>query len=682
MGNHHIPNPLLFQDNPLGSFYNPGIASSSQSHEFNVPNPSLSAPHPYSTGQRNTLPYGIGSHAAANNQYANQSNSQAQQQNGGMRDILNPPPTGNIVPRSSRPKRGTPRSSRQRQPPPALWEKHKSTIQALYIDQKMRLQDVIVEMRSKHDFNATQKMYKDRFKDWNLSKKVPQKKVAWMHNKLNECKPQKMVFQYRDMELSEERIMKLSNSHKPSIESQEDENELSAATPSDVQYRTAMSIAGATPQPLHDLQPLDEAHNSRASKLTFNYDSVPEDFDLSFISIDFLRALLQSGSQAAKSGNHADAEKMIRDGLLGFRHLLTPTHDETLQAGYQLASFYADTGHMNDADTVLDWMTAKHIEKWGGGHEKTLTHHTRLIKLLHQWGRAERAEVILFKLMDDTNDLDDIRNGVVLAGSPRRDRSMLQQGDQQHGVHFFHPAQDPATVTHQLNLMEMTPSISDDGLTGFLTLLIEHWDARPDELGLQGIKAKSMLARTRNLRGDTEGSKSLLSAARSTASRLLCPGENLPSRALLKAATQLAFTFLEADNHHDCNAVLNEILYVLQARPIDSDREEDSDVLIGFLWSTAAEFNRVSDWSKVRPWIERSLGICIKTQRTWSKDAKEFRRILRQEQFQFRSEKSVHDIMDSSTGTFQSENPSADLLRGVVPDDASAAGFAQQEDHD
>lgn len=63
-------------------------------------------------------------------------------------------------------------------------------------------------------------MYKDHFRDWKLAKKVPHKKVAWMHNKLKEC-DQKIVFHYREMELSKERIMKLSESHKPSEESEE-----------------------------------------------------------------------------------------------------------------------------------------------------------------------------------------------------------------------------------------------------------------------------------------------------------------------------------------------------------------------------------------------------------------------------------------------------------------------------
>lgn len=432
-----------------------------------------------------------------------------------------------------------------------------------------------------------------------------------------------------------------------------DELDMFGATPSDVQYRTAMSIAGATPQALRDMQPLDEAHHSRAAKSTFNYDAEPDGFNMGFMNIDFFRAVLQSASEAVMTGKHEDAEKLFRDGLLGFRHLLTPTHSETLRAGYKLASFYANLGKMDDADTVLDWMTSKHIEKWGGGHEKTLIHHTRLVKLLRQWGRTECAEVVLFKLMDDTNDLDDISNGVMLAGSRGQDRSLLHQGTQQHVEPFLHVAQNPAAVTHQLNLVELAPSVSEDGFAGFLALLIEQCDARPDLLGPQGIKARCMLARTRLLRGDTEGSKSLLSAARNTASSLLCPGGDLPPRALLKAASQLAFTLLEAGSVDDYNAVLNKILQVLQSRPIESDKEEDEDVLMGFLWSTAAELNRISDWSKVRPWVQRCFSICIRTMGCRSKDAKGFEKILTQGRFQFPSDRSMHDIMDSSTGTFR-----------------------------
>ncbi|KAK8043848.1 hypothetical protein PG994_012686 [Apiospora phragmitis] len=189
-------------------------------------------------------------------------------------------------------------------------------------------------------------MYKDRFKLWSWSKNVPHKKVAWMQNKLDECKPQKIVFQYHDMEQSEERLKKLLDARK-----QADEK---------------ISVAGATPQASNEA----EAPTDDIAKVAFNYDAEPEGFSLRSMNMDDLRTSLQSASEAASAGKHAEAEKMFRDGLVGFRRLLTPTHDETLRAGYQLVSFYANLGKMGDADTVLDWMTSKHVEKWEGGMKR------------------------------------------------------------------------------------------------------------------------------------------------------------------------------------------------------------------------------------------------------------------------------------------------------------------------
>ncbi|KAK8126989.1 uncharacterized protein PG998_002748 [Apiospora kogelbergensis] len=465
-----------------------------------------------------------------------------------------------------------------RQPPQNAWDQYKPAIKRLYIDENLPLPQVMEDMIKTYDFKASIKMYKDRFREWKWAKNIPQRKAKWMLNKLNERQPQKTTFWCGDLEMSEERVKKLADA--PS-QDEGDQAYPSGPTPSDVEYHTPFPLAGDTPQAIRDLLPLSKDPADHNTSLIVNYDTEPEGFNIRLMNMSDLHTLLRSACEAVSAGKSEDAEAKFRDSLVGFRHLLTPTHEETLRAGYMLASFYANLGRMADADAVLDWMTYKHVDKWGAGHEKTLTHHTRLVKLLHQWGRTEQAVIALFKLMDDTNNMNNMREGIVLGDLSREERSLNQDAIQQVLMRF-----------------PLACSISEDGFADLLPQIIELCEARPDQLGPQVLQARCILAKCQLLRGEPLNCTNTLSTARETASRLLRPDRDLPPRDLVNAASQLAFTFMEANEPDECNAVLDAILNALQIRPPDSDKEEDRDMLMSFLWATAADLNRLLDWSK------------------------------------------------------------------------------------
>ncbi|KAH8678121.1 Clr5 domain-containing protein [Xylariales sp. PMI_506] len=53
---------------------------------------------------------------------------------------------------------------------PQAWEAHRSTISDLYENRNMKLQDIMKMMENNHNFFATPRMYKTRFKKWGLQK--------------------------------------------------------------------------------------------------------------------------------------------------------------------------------------------------------------------------------------------------------------------------------------------------------------------------------------------------------------------------------------------------------------------------------------------------------------------------------------------------------------------------------
>ncbi|KAG8161107.1 hypothetical protein KVR01_009371 [Diaporthe batatas] len=59
-----------------------------------------------------------------------------------------------------------------------VWERHKPTIQKLYIEEGKPLREVIRTMETEHKFPATQRMYKARFKQWGFVKNNTEKVVS------------------------------------------------------------------------------------------------------------------------------------------------------------------------------------------------------------------------------------------------------------------------------------------------------------------------------------------------------------------------------------------------------------------------------------------------------------------------------------------------------------------------
>ncbi|CZR64437.1 uncharacterized protein PAC_14335 [Phialocephala subalpina] len=60
---------------------------------------------------------------------------------------------------------------RRADPTPEDWERHRSIIKRLYVDENKKLKELAAIMVSQHGHNATIRMYRDRIKKWKLEKK-------------------------------------------------------------------------------------------------------------------------------------------------------------------------------------------------------------------------------------------------------------------------------------------------------------------------------------------------------------------------------------------------------------------------------------------------------------------------------------------------------------------------------
>ncbi len=97
---------------------------------------------------------------------------------------------------------------------------------------------------------------------------------------------------------------------------------------------------------------------------------------------------------------------MLRSVVAGFHDLLTPTHNTTIAAGYELAQLLVRHDNMEEANSILEWIGSSCVEKYGLRNERTIVHYIKVVDLLRSWSRDEDAKVLIHKIANlwTTND--------------------------------------------------------------------------------------------------------------------------------------------------------------------------------------------------------------------------------------------------------------------------------------
>ncbi|KAF4459837.1 rhomboid family [Fusarium albosuccineum] len=553
----------------------------------------------------------------------------------GREDVGNNP----SPPSSRKPKVRQPRT---RQPGEAQWQQNKPHIEKLYREDGLPLPEVVRLMESDHKFYASERMYKNKFKIWRWSKNLPQEKVSWMAGKVQQRLPTKTVFSWNHQEWTEEQIAQ-KNGKALQKQPRDGEEVLYPPTPNDIQYRTPSSFA---PSPHQPLTATSQSHHSRTEGNEI--DGQPRIFYLD------TKPLLKEASLAASAKRTESVSTDFRDAVSGFSYLLSPTHDETLRAAYMYASFYANCAEMEKADAVLNWMSKKHVEKWGSEHEKTYLHYARMIELFRSWGRQERAELLVYRILDGVRDDDD---------NPFSDFSRTPSGSQQQRSitdidleQSFPETDDPELLSDQLDKIDLAIRTSIKGLDNVLETIIGYCEDKPNgsSMSLQACRAKCALAKLHSAAGRVEKTNQVLSSARRSLAPLLVVGEEPISRSTIEMARRLSLLFFDAKDESSCNAVLDQVIAALESRRYTShwERGLDDVFLLDFILTTAFQFHEIASWDECRHWVERGLGLAMMLHGRKSPEARRFQKILNKNDFDMRTSTSVHDLMSFSGGFF------------------------------
>ncbi|KAK4212752.1 hypothetical protein QBC37DRAFT_424361 [Rhypophila decipiens] len=567
------------------------------------------------------------------------------------------------------------RKPRARQPGEAQWQKNKALIEKLYMKDDLPLPEVVQIMERDHNFSATEKMYKNKFKVWHWSKHLTQLQARYISKKIKQRREQRpqvaTVIEWNHQQWSEDKVMQIfgriahaqPQTSQPSVahaQQQTAGQDSYAATPNemrDIKIYTPRETAqtpreiAQTPRDVSIAQPeYRERQQNPTIPRRFYLDCPPVNLDMRRTTISDLRKLLVSASQAASSGNQEEADADFCDAVAGFRQLLSPTHEETIKAGYLYASFYANSGKMDEADAVLSWMTEKHREKWGSEDERIYLHYARMIELLRSWGLKEQAENLVYKLIEGLEDNDDDVTLSLNDISEKQIRRFLENPADL--AETFPDTDDADAIRHQLNKIDLAVMANITGLEGILQTIIRHCDEDdPDELAFQACRAKCALAHRYLCGGQASDAIRVLKSGRTSLARLLEVSEEPVAYSTLGVARRLALAFFEAKDETSCNGVVDDVIMALEARlslPECRDDILEKHALLDFVISTAFHFHEKSAFDNCRYWIERALNLAMKRFGRKSREALKLQKTLQKKDFNMRAPDGLTELLGFS----------------------------------
>ncbi|KAH7325776.1 hypothetical protein B0I35DRAFT_118596 [Stachybotrys elegans] len=330
-------------------------------------------------------------------------------------------------------------------------------------------------------------------------------------------------------------------------------------------------------------------------------------------SISELQSMRHDALSSGPQGKIDEAIRKLRSVVEGFQHLLAPTHDLTIQSGYELAQLLGGHDGMDEASSILEWLGLNLVKKYGIRHEKALNHYFKVVYLLRTWSRDEDANLLTYKISQLWDERDpDLERDLRIPDTTTAGVAVPTDFDISDPQALFKEPQNEDDVDLQLQLVRIlalreSPFID---LEPILIKLIEYCDIH--DLPPQGLDARCCLAS--HFRGRQMESRAILvlDAVQPKFEKHIQGITKFP-KPLLKACQEMAFIYCDCGNSTKCENILEltadclETYVRLHACP-----EHRRTQSINFSVSVGVGWQKRQSWDTAAPWFERALVNSIK----------------------------------------------------------------------
>ncbi|KAG8533372.1 uncharacterized protein KY384_002155 [Bacidia gigantensis] len=529
-------------------------------------------------------------------------------------------PQATAIDHQPQPLRKRKRASQRRQYPARDWERHRSEIKKLYIDQDLPLEDVTKKMSSLHGFNPPVKKFKEKLNEWRFFKYVPKEVLQWMLHKAEQRSaadtqhPQgkRTLFEYGALVLTQDDVQKRSS--RANLGTGENAD-LGAPTPQNVIYQTPGDMAlsppsARTPRQSRDTVPKWTPAPSPCQSQDQFFPSTFQNYTLTHFE-----SMEREANRLEREEDVYAAEQRYREALAGLERILSATHKQTTALAYRLATFYANHDRMDDADRVLRWVTEKHVRRWGTVHENTMRHLLHVSKLYRIWSRSDEALSLLYRVLDTWDDKCQAnvdREMPVQFGTTRhREPSIAVLGTNSERPGSRQAPQTLAEIVDPLRF-DVQMSLSNTGLQAGdvsteenLLHLIGECETHWQRLSLEILRARCTLINLYRKQNSLEKCSTALKEAWTAVHKSFEPGIEKTER-LIRACLEVGKLHLECNDEE-----VAEDLFQSIAQNAEDAFQEDHAVIIRIFIHIGKLYQSQKHWFKAAPWFERALAASI-----------------------------------------------------------------------
>ncbi|KAJ3535651.1 hypothetical protein NM208_g7047 [Fusarium decemcellulare] len=387
------------------------------------------------------------------------------------------------------------------------WNAQKAELKRLYMDQDKSLPETMQIMKDEHSFEASTKLYKEKFKQWGWNKKLPVPIAEFMANKAQSRKRgdgRDTVFMYGGKVWDRSRA---ENTLSRSKKSRTQDSVSDMTTPDGVSYKTpkALDSVEDASQTNEDTSE-DSESGSGAREDVIMDDELTLPLSWNGFTRTQLLSMRREGSNLAQQGRLEAAREILTRVLEGFNYLHGAFHEESKKVAYELASLHTLMGDERDADHVLEKLTQAHIKRLGLNHKKTRQHVIHVVELLNGWNRHEDA----LGLLSLSNEM---RQCLDAKGEPDRRRSRKRgRRSRRRMAKVRSPAREetdamdidgaeseisadasPSNINYRLDMAHSRVAAKDAGAETLLLALILHCENSPNGLTVQNLRARGEL---------------------------------------------------------------------------------------------------------------------------------------------------------------------------------------------
>jgi tetratricopeptide (TPR) repeat protein len=346
-------------------------------------------------------------------------------------------------------------------------------------------------------------------------------------------------------------------------------------------------------------------------------------------SLAAVKDIIQDAQSHERKGEPEDAERRYREALAALENLLSPTHEDTNMVGYQLASFYATHDRMDEADSVLNWMTEKHVERWGFFHSKTHSHFHRILDMLNDWSRGDTATAFAYRVLDrwdqNANDLPitnrNQKDATIAIGRTSDDDDLDDDLDD-----ALAETDDPARADYQVKIANTRAERNDGSAERLFLQLAEQCQKYPTKLEMHILRIKSSLVQLYQQREDESKTSLALGEVRDAIHAILASSSEKTGDMMKACIDAIALCFKDEDQQSA------KYLYQDVSDKAEEVFGSDDDVAISLLIHIGKVYQNENKWSKAQPWFERALSASM-SQNIYSTMTKRLEKALENQRY-------------------------------------------------